>query len=487
LRTDFVQQEPERWTPSIDKFLGQSVVFSDAYTPLARTFPAWVSIVSGRHPHTTGAFVNLLPRELIDEGPTMPAVLAANGYKTVYAIDEVRFSNLDESYGFDEMLAPAMGSADFLLGFFADTPVANLIVNTSIGEWFFPYAYANRAAAHTYYPKTFIDRIDSAVQFDEPTLLAVHFTLAHWPYIWADSPGLTAVPAGSDSGDGDETIRRQYELAVRRLDEQFESLMQVLESKGALENAVVVVLSDHGESLGEASPISDQDYAIDPGLTTSSLFGHGTHILSSDQYHVVLGMRSYGNALIRAEPGRVVAQPVSLEDIAPTMLDALELDAGLSFDGRSLLPYIERNAVLPPDADDRIRFLETEFNPPGFSPGLAVTASAVASAAKQYEIDPDTDRVRIREDFVSEMLAMRQYAVEQDGDILATVPATGDYRQQYLLYFNPETRVPLWMDGPPSPDDDPGQFALWESLGQRFAKVRERPVVPKPEWSEQDR
>ena len=415
----------------------------------------------------------------------MPAVLSENGYKTVYAIDEVRFSNLDESYGFDEMLAPAMGSADFLLGFFADTPVANLFVNTRLGEWLFPYAYANRAAAHTYNPDTFIDRIDSSVDFDEPTLLAVHFTLAHWPYIWADSPTPNGVAKGNDGLENEELVRLQYELAVRRLDEQFESLMAVLESKGALENAVVVVLSDHGESLGEASPISEQDYALDSNLTTSSLFGHGTHVLSSDQYHVVLGMRSYGNTLVDTEPGRVVTRPVSLEDIAPTMLDALELDTGLSFDGRSLLPYIEGNASLPPDADDRIRFLETEFNPPGFSPGLAVTASAVASAAKQYEIDPETDRVRIRKDFVGQILAMRQYAVEQGGDILATVPSSGNYRQQYLLYFDPETGLPLWLDGPPSSSDDPEKAALWESLGQRFEKVRERPVVPKPEWSEQ--
>jgi arylsulfatase A-like enzyme len=484
LRTDFVQQETA-WTPSIDAFLDQSVVFSDAYTPLARTFPAWVSIVSGRHPHTTGAIVNLLPREFIDEGPTLPAVLGENGYRTVYAIDEVRFSNLDKSYGFDEMLAPAMGSADFLLGFFADTPLANLFVNIPPGEWLFPYAYANRAAAHTYHPGTFVNRIESAVEFDAPTLLAVHFTLAHWPYVWADSPPVEIDSAGEQPGDSDALIRSQYELAVRRLDEQFRNLMAMLEDKGALDNAVVVVLSDHGESLGEPSPILEQDLSLDPNLTTSALFGHGTHVLSGDQYHVVLGMRSYGNRAIDAEPGTVVDLPVSLEDIAPTMLDVFELDHGLSFDGRSLVPYMAGDSALPADAADRVRFLETEFNPPGFSPGMAVTASAFTSAAEKYEIDPATDRVLIRADFVNEMLAKRQYAVEQSGEILATVPATGNYRQQYLLHFDPETAQPHWLDQPPSPVDDPVRFDLWESLGQRFEQVRTRPVVPKPEWDSQ--
>ena len=109
-------------TPTLDRFLANSTVFSDAVTPLARTFPAWVSIVSGRHPHTTGAVMNLLPRELIDEGDTLPTMLRKAGYRTVYATDEVRFSNLDESYGFDEMIAPPIGSADFILGFFGDSP-----------------------------------------------------------------------------------------------------------------------------------------------------------------------------------------------------------------------------------------------------------------------------------------------------------------------------------------------------------------------------
>ena len=100
----------EPTTPNMDAFLEGSVSFSNALTPLARTFPAWVSILSGRHPHSTGAFVNLLPRELIDAGPTLPDVLGQDGYQSVYAIDEVRFSNLDLSYGFDKMLAPPMGA-----------------------------------------------------------------------------------------------------------------------------------------------------------------------------------------------------------------------------------------------------------------------------------------------------------------------------------------------------------------------------------------
>ena len=74
---------------------------TDAITPLARTFPSWVSMLTGRHPHTTGAYMNLLPRELIHAGHTLPQLLREHGYRTYYAIDETRFSNIDASYGFD--------------------------------------------------------------------------------------------------------------------------------------------------------------------------------------------------------------------------------------------------------------------------------------------------------------------------------------------------------------------------------------------------
>lgn len=470
LRADFVRNEQHHWTPSIDEFLGHAVSFSNAYTPLARTFPAWVSILSGRHPHTTGAFVNLLPREMIHEGQTLPAVLGAHGYQTTYAIDEVRFSNLDQSYGFDKTLTPPMGAADFLLGFFADAPLANIVVNTVLGKVLFPYAYANRAASTIYDPDTFIDRIEADADFRQPTMLAVHLTLAHWPFTWADSPD-PELTAASVALDPAATTRSRYELAVRRVDQQFKRLMTVLEAKGALDNAIVVVLSDHGESLGEPSAIDDQ----------VQIFGHGTHVFSGDQYHVVLGMRSFGNPLIPIRPDTILSFPVSLEDITPTLLDMLELDQGLSFDGRSLLPYLGKDGRLQAETQARVRFLETEFNPPGISTEKLPSASAISAAAKSYRIDPANGRLVIQASFVGEILEQRQYAVERDGELLATVPAQGNSREQHLLHYSPQAGgVPVWLEQPPTANGDPRLYALWQALEQRFTAVRERRVAPAP-------
>ena len=481
LRTDFVQNTEHQWTPALDSFLGDSIQFSNTVTPLARTFPAWVSIVTGQHPHTTGAFVNLLPRDEVEIGNTLPSILSGEGYETVYAIDEVRFSNLDETYGFDKMLAPPMGAADFMLGFFSDTPLANIVSNTIFGRWLFPYGYSNRAADKTYDPDTFLDWVDDGVSFDRPTFLSAHLTLAHWPYTWATAPDPR--DPSSVSVTKDASNRGLYEVAVDRVDRQFGQLMSLLEKKGALENAIVVVLSDHGESLGESSPLiggEDSEDSMELPFPTLRLFGHGTHVFSRDQYNVVMGFRSYGSDLLETDEGGVLSIPATLEDLAPTMLDLLGTSSGgQAFDGQSLAPYLRNDEPLLFGHDERIRFLETEFNPPGIEATGMPSESALMSAANTYEIDPETDRVMIRTEFVGDILAKRQYAAELDGRILAAVPGER-LEEQFLLYFDPEGDGLEWLDRRPSATDDEDVYRLWIALEQRFSPARERDVMAQP-------
>ena len=54
-------------TPHIDAFMDQGVEFTNAITPLARTFPSMMAMLTGRHPHQTGAVMNLLPRDQIHD------------------------------------------------------------------------------------------------------------------------------------------------------------------------------------------------------------------------------------------------------------------------------------------------------------------------------------------------------------------------------------------------------------------------------------
>jgi arylsulfatase A-like enzyme len=468
LRPDALHAEDGRdIMPALNAFLAHSTVFSDTLTPLARTFPAWVSIVSGKHPHTTGAVMNLLPRKLIDEGDTLPKLLADVGYHTVYATDEVRFSNLDETYGFDEMLAPPMGASDFLLSFFADTPLANLLVNTAAGALLFPHTYANRAAAITYEPDTFIERLDARLRFDEPTFLAVHLTLTHWPHTWASTPAArTGSPAAPLAG--------KYRRAAIRADQQFGDLLQMLRDRGALQNAIVVVLSDHGEALGEPASLANEGHAARHIPALSASYGHGTNVFAEGQYRVLLAMQSFGGNELTTPAGLELAVPASLEDIAPTIVDALHLEPKQPFDGVSWLAELKG----APNADNerRIRYLETEFVPPGLDSGPDLSRSMLRQAAPFYRVDAQTDRVLIRDERLPDIMQSRQYAATRQGAFLASVPSD-DKRQQHVVYLERPGADAVWLTTAPTAAGDTG-YDLWNALQGRFAAVRERPIAP---------
>jgi hypothetical protein len=144
------------------------------------------------------------------------------------------------------------------------------------------------------------------------------------------------------------------------------------------------------------------------------------------------------------------------------------------------MPYLDgqdpRDSV---KAEKRIRFLETEFNPPGVAIDRPMTASALAKASASYRIDPATDRVEVRRDHLSRILDSRQYAAVLDGHWMASVP-TLDLDGQHLVHIGPKNGGPVWLDAPPSADGEPNQLQLWQALRNRFDPVAGRPVVRIP-------
>jgi len=472
LRNDAVETTADS-TPALDRFLGSAVRFTDATTPLARTFPSWVSLISGKNPHTTGAIINLLPRDLINTGDTLPTLLSQNQYTSVYAIDEVRFSNLDLSYGFDRMIAPPIGATDFVIGFFGDTPLSNLLVNTRIGAILFPYLYANRAAAYVYDPDTFIERLDRELGFDRPTFLAVHLTLPHWPYSWADAPIEFQEP-------NDGTVRRFYQAAVERADKQFGQLMQMLKRKGALENAIVILMSDHGESLGHIGESSEaRDHSLGVTYEEAYLVGHGTSVFDPHQYHVLLAMKSFGNSLISDSKARIDA-PVSLEDVTPTVLDLLSVHTSDEFDGRSVVPLLGHQTGNDSEFKNRIRFTETEFNPKGFATGTIISASALKEAAAYYRVDPQSDRVLVRKELLRRVLEERQYAALLGNRMLAMVPVPTDHGMTRRAILVERGEPPRALTDPEGRDQDAQVKQLWDALNARYPSPRNLPAAPPP-------
>jgi len=453
LRTDAIGVQH---TPALHRFMKDAVRFDDAITPLARTFPSWVSILTGRHPHTTGAFMNLLPRAAFDTGATLPQELRKLGYRTTYAIDETRFSNLDASFGFDETIMPGIGGSDFVLSLVADTPLSNAVMNTWLGELLFPHVHANRAAHFTYDPDAYVTRVERHLNSSAPMMLAMHMTLAHYPFTWATSEAATG---------NDRLARGDYFEALGRVDRQFDDMLRMLERRRFLENAIVVVLSDHGEAIGLDHDVLEQQF---PGRNDPDnafqRWGHGTSVFSPSQYRVVLGMRGFGPAAKLLPPPRHFTEPVSLLDLTPTLMSMLGRPDSGDYDGISLVPLLrgERSVA----DDQRIRFTETEYNPIGFTAEQA-SPSAVAAAASVYKLDPVTDRITIRMDRLDWIMANRQFAALLGNRMIGAAVPAGKRAGTYDFVF-----LDLGGNGVQSDAD-----RLREALRTRF-KLRFEPTSP---------
>jgi choline-sulfatase len=107
-----------------------------------------------------------------------------------------------------------------------------------------------------------------------------------------------------------------YDAQVSYVDEQLGRLWSFLEAKGLARKTLIAVTSDHGESLGEH------------GENTHGYFIYQSTLWTPLLIHWPAGMRP---------PAARIDAPASLIDVAPTILQSLEIPAPPQFQGRNLL------------------------------------------------------------------------------------------------------------------------------------------------------
>jgi hypothetical protein len=456
-------------TPHIDAFLRDGAHrFLHATTPLARTYPSWVATLTGRYPRHTGAREDLAARRALQPFETLADTARRAGYHTVWAMDEMRFSNIDESYGFDQRVTPTIGVADFLLGKANDFPVTNLIANSGLGRLLFPATYGNRAAAHVYRPRTFVDWIDREVQPAGPTLLAVHLTLPHHPFHWA------AASERAFSRDTDSAYR--YLNCVIAADGQFGGILHALERKGMLDNAIVVLLSDHGEALGVPGADSLlQGREVLELLDGHRIFlmGHGSSVFSPNQFATVLAVRGFGRAEL--PPPRSHSEAVSMVDIAPTLADLASLPTPPAYDGKSLRPLLFADAAASAPLADRVFFSETGFRTPLLDAEHIDEAGIMGSAAPFFVMDPKTARLEVRAELLPRLVADKERAAFSRDWFLGAMPTPGGPQSHIYLFAGRRGESPRRVSTQPG-DSDPELRRLWVALRAHYGE--ELPDLP---------
>ncbi len=264
-------------TPIIDSLAARGVTFTRAYSPTPLTLPAHTSIFSGTFPpyhgvRDNGAFA--VPAELT----LMAEVFQANGFATAAFVGAFV---LDSRFGLDQ------GFESYFDDF--ELPRQNII---GLGT-------VQRPAEEV---------IDAALEWLEgegssPFFLWVHLYDPHTPY---------APPEPYRS----EYAGKPYLGEIAYTDAQIGRLLEGLSGRGVADDTFVVVVGDHGESLGEHGEIEHGFFVYEESIHVPLIIS-----LPFAQLH---GVRR--------------SQLVSLVDIMPTVLEMSGLDLPPALQGLSLVP-----------------------------------------------------------------------------------------------------------------------------------------------------
>lgn len=292
--------------PNLDRLACESLVFERGYSTSPWTLPAHASLLTGLYPDRHGATQPKL--HIAPEVSPLALHLAETGYETVGFTDG---GFVDDSFGFAE----GFGRYD------------EIATDAGLAAMALP-----RAGSHTNVPG--LSLFDRTIHYleeretDQPFFCFVQTFTVHEYYQgreWARKD-LGDVPlrspkyyieclTGQRPGTREDwhTLRRLYDLEMRHLDEGLGRLLGTVERLGLRDSTVVVLLSDHGEGL-------------DP---EHGRIHHGGR-LNADLIRVPFFVRGPGIA-----PGRSEV-PVSLVDVAPTVLDLAGAPLPSDLDGQSL-------------------------------------------------------------------------------------------------------------------------------------------------------
>jgi arylsulfatase len=312
-------------SPFLDSLARRALVFENAVSTAPSTAPSIASLLTGLHRASHGVRGNggALPEGIA----TLAEALRTQGFHTVARIaNPLLEAPLGFAQGFDDFAMPA------------DLRQAPPVVLDGA-----PLVAEAR-------------RVIGRVRDGERLFLWLHFYDPHGPYFPPDRyralfdpaayrwPGDSLLPPSEGhvglrliplyqavSGETDPaSYRARYDAEVRYVDDHVRAVVEALRERGLFDETLFVLTSDHGESLGEHN----------------LFFQHGWFTYA-DAVHVPLLL------LVPGLEGRRVSQSVSLIDVAPTILDLVELPLGPDVEGTSL------RSLFAGEGPDRLAFAQS--------------------------------------------------------------------------------------------------------------------------------
>jgi len=292
----------EDTSPNIDEFARTALQFQRVHAPVSLTLPSHASLFTSLNPGTHHAEVERsipLPREVT----TLAEALQDAGYRTAAVVDDGQLEppwQIDQGFETFEVVAKE--------GLRSVQPIAQRLLEQLKDEKFFLFI-------HTYDVHTPYEPTEKEMDLFFPNYRGglrtpignTHAEAIQAQYLPMDLNDLRFTEAAYDGG-------------IRWTDERIGQILSFISRLGLDENTIVVITSDHGESMGEHSWVA----------------WHGYH-LWEELLRVPLLFRFPDGALA----GEVFDYGVGLIDVMPTLLTLLMIPADWPMQGEDLVAALE--------------------------------------------------------------------------------------------------------------------------------------------------
>ncbi|TKG91960.1 DUF229 domain-containing protein [Puteibacter caeruleilacunae] len=368
---------PDAKTPNLDRLAKRGVYFTNTHCTSAACTPSRLSVMSGLSPISTGCYTNksgVRNWEVWNEVTLLPAYLRQNGYYTMASgkIEGAACHKIEPKYEnqkmWDERMSRKYQLTDEVakdgagyggIDFFPFPMGGSKIKNEK--PQYKGHSLCAGALDRDYIPggkmpdelstDWVVERL--ARDYDKPFFLGLGLVRPHVPYtapkeffdmypideitipedpegemddipLYAKAIGFGAFEPGDErmvremGPDYRKQLVQGYLACITFMDSQLGRVLDALDNSKYADNTIIVLWSDHGQSMGEKRSWRKQ-----------CLWHEST---SSPMVWVVPGM---------TDAGSLNNQPTSLMDIYPTVTDLCGLPAMKGIDAESMVPLLK--------------------------------------------------------------------------------------------------------------------------------------------------
>ncbi len=347
-------------TPTLQKFMSESVTFTNAYVQTPICSPSRGSFLTGRYPHSTGLRMNgeyirdtelLVPRILADNSYTcglagkMHVSPCANGMvenriDDGYQLFEWSHDITDQWPGknawrnwlaqqgvtlpkfpketvwgmpIDPKYTQTAWSAEVANGFMREQAGKSTpwMMSVNMFQPHYPF-YPSEEYLHRYDPAKMPSPAYKEGELENKT-----------PFQQADHDSKNAYSFVRTTPEQHRQTTAAYYAMIEQVDTAMKEMLQTLEETGQADNTIVIYMSDHGEMLGDHGMFLKGPYFYDC-LTRVPLIIRWPH---------------------RFKAGLQVDALVEMTDLAPTLLEAAGIPVPAGMQGRSFMPLLTGQAT----------------------------------------------------------------------------------------------------------------------------------------------